>query len=59
MFVSFEISSTGETAYQRAILKSQKTFLNFKRESGFETVEWMDGELPMIFNNVSVYNYIT
>ena len=48
--ISFEISSTGETAYQRAILKSQKTFLNFKRENGFETVEWMDGELPMIFN---------
>jgi hypothetical protein len=48
--ISFEISSTGETAYQRAILKSEKTLLNFKRENGFETVQWMDGELPIVLN---------
>lgn len=48
--ISFEISSTGETAYQRAFLKSEKTLLNFKRGNGFETVQWMDGELPIVLN---------
>lgn len=48
--ISFEISSTGETAYQRAFLKSEKTLLNFKPENGFKTVQWMDGELPIVLN---------
>lgn len=48
--MSFEISSTGETAYQRAILKSKKTFLDLKNNNDFETVEWMDGELPIVLN---------
>lgn len=48
--ISFEISSTGETAYQRAFLKSEKTLLNFKPGNGSETVQWMDGELPIVLN---------
>ncbi|MDP2947070.1 MAG: hypothetical protein Q8N88_03060 [Nanoarchaeota archaeon] len=48
--MSFEISSTGENAYQRAILKSEKTLLDFKNNDGFETVQWIDGELPIVFN---------
>jgi hypothetical protein len=48
--MSFEISSTGETAYQRAILKSGTTLLDFKEGNGFESVQWIDGELPIVFN---------
>lgn len=48
--ISFEISSTGETAYQRAILKSEKTLLKFKKGNSFETIQWMDGELPIVLN---------
>lgn len=48
--MSFEIRSTGETAYQRAILNSKETLLDFKKKNGFETVHWMDGELPVVLN---------
>jgi len=48
--MSFEITSTGETAYQRAILKSKKNYLDFKKGNDFETVEWIDGELPIVLN---------
>jgi hypothetical protein len=48
--MSFEIRSTGETAFQRAILKSEKTLLDFKKNNDFETVHWMDGELPIVLN---------
>ena len=51
--MSFEIRSTGETAFQRAILKSEKTLLDFKKKDGFETVHWMDGELPIVLNKNS------
>ena len=48
--ISFEINSTGETAYQRGILKSEKTLLKFNKDNRFETVHWMDGELPIVLN---------
>ena len=51
--ISFEIRSTGETAFQRAILKSEKTLLDFKKNNGIETVHWMDGELPIVLNKNS------
>jgi hypothetical protein len=44
--MSFDIKSTGETAFQRAIISSGKTVLNFKETS--ETVNWYDGELPIV-----------
>lgn len=47
--MSFDIKSTGETAYQRAILKV-KNLLDFKENKSFETVEWIDGELPIVLN---------
>ena len=48
--MSFEIRSTGETAYQRAILKSGTALLDFKKGNCFESVQWIDGELPIVFN---------
>lgn len=52
--MSFEIKSTGEPAYQRAILESEKILLNFKKDNGFatisRTVQWIDGELPVVLN---------
>ena len=42
---SFHISDTGEKAYQRAILLSEKTKLNTLGE-----VIWNDIELPVVFN---------
>lgn len=48
--MSFEIDSTTETAYQRAILKSEKTSLNYKIDNNLKTVQWLDGELPIVCN---------
>ncbi|PIV49270.1 MAG: hypothetical protein COZ75_04665 [Flavobacteriaceae bacterium CG_4_8_14_3_um_filter_34_10] len=44
--LSFEIKSTGETAYQRAIFLSKKTTLKPLGE-----VIWNDLELPVVFSN--------
>ena len=51
--MSFEIGSTGETAYQRAILNSKETLLDFKKKNGFETIHWIDVELPIVLNKNS------
>lgn len=40
-----EIRSTGETAYQRAVIYSKKTTMNTIGE-----IEWKDLELPVVFN---------
>jgi hypothetical protein len=48
--MTFDIRSTGETAYQRAILNANPTLLDFKKNNGFEKTIWMDGELPIVLN---------
>jgi len=41
------IKSTGEKAFQRAIINGKKTLLDNQRSSGVETVIWLDIELPV------------
>lgn len=46
--LSVQIRSTGETAYQRAVFLSQKTYLHSLGE-----IVWNDLELPIVFNKSS------
>jgi len=49
--MTFEIKDYGEKAFQRGLLLSQTTLLDYKGVKGFETAEWLDGELPIVLTN--------
>ncbi len=44
------IKSTGEKAFQRAIFNNKYSLLDFKRNNGYEKVDWLDLELPVTLN---------
>ncbi len=51
--IKFEIDDCGEKAFQRALLLSDITLLDFKSGSRLESVDWIDGELPVVLNRKS------